>query len=1155
MRRPVALNIILPLFLILVTGNSATAQFTAKRIKTLQVIADTTVIDSLTIIPGTFEIMSELPAQHTYRVDTLKGLFLVENMQAFFDSRDTVEVKVSYRVFPYQFNRLWHPAYSQAEEGREFSVNRPFAVDEQEDFFDFGDLDKSGAISRGFSIGNKQDASLNSNLNLQLNGALTNDIMIRAAITDDNIPVQPEGNTQQIQDFDKVFIELQRGNAKLVAGDFEISKNEGPFLLYNRRAQGTKVESQFSPGNREDSKVFVSAGAALSRGKYARNKIEGQEGNQGPYRLRGNENERFIIILAGSEKVYLDGSLLKRGAGLDYVINYNTAEITFMPHNMISKDSRITVEFEYADRNYARALFAADAGYESKRLKIRLSYFNQSDLKNQPFEMELNDTIRSVLAGAGDDPGKAVISGVDSVRYSSDQIMYKMIDSLGYDSVLVYSTNPDSALYRVRFSKVGQNGGDYVKAQTAANGTVFKWVAPQGGMPQGEYAPVQLLIAPEKTELISLSTSYVISKSISSGFTATTSSNDQNLFSGLDSEDDRGYATEAWLEHKIKPGQLGDTGRTTIATRGAFKYIDRNFTGINRFRSVEFERNWNLDDRFDENEIQTSIASRFSNEETGFFEIKHHFLQREEKYQGNKFSLNGNFQWSRWFASFDGSLLNASMPATQSRFLRHKGRAGRKFKYFQILVREEAEHNTFTNPGDSLNSNSFAFQSIGAEVSLPDTSRYQSKIGVRQRVDFLPLSGDFVKTSLAREAYLSMQWKPGRQQQLESQFTFRKLDITDSLSPAKPEESINTRINYTGTFARGAIRSQSFYQNGSGLEVEKDFTYLEVSPGQGVYAWEDYNNNGIREIDEFEISNFQDQANYIRVYTPSDEYMQVHNNQFTQVLYLNPSRAWKNSDNRIKALFSKFSNRFTYRVTRKNQLDDFFRAYNPFFEPEDHSKVIGLNEQLKNVIYFQRSHPKFGANWSYRSSRNKTLLANGFEERRLEENLLNVRWNISSAFSLMSELSKGNKKRQSEFFRSKEYDIEQYVVEPVLSYQPSAKFRLRGIYSYSYKENSNAGGSDAFIREYGIEMRRTAVNKGNLNIRFTYLDIFFGGDENSSVAYEMLEGFMDGDNFRWSINYQREILDYLQLNLQYEGRKTPGAKAIHIGRIQLRAYF
>ena len=65
----------------------------------------------------------------------------------------------------------------------------------------------------------------------------------------------------------------------------------------------------------------------------------------------------------------------------------------------------------------------------------------------------------------------------------------------------------------------------------------------------------------------------------------------------------------------------------------------------------------------------------------------------------------------------------------------------------------------------------------------------------------------------------------------------------------------------------------------------------------------------------------------------------------------------------------------------------------------------------------------------------------------------------------------------------------------------------------------------------------------------------FTGNESTPVAFQMLEGLQVGENFTWRLLIQKNLTQFLDINLNYQGRKSETNKAVHTGSIQLRAYF
>jgi hypothetical protein len=53
----------------------------------------------------------------------------------------------------------------------------------------------------------------------------------------------------------------------------------------------------------------------------------------------------------------------------------------------------------------------------------------------------------------------------------------------------------------------------------------------------------------------------------------------------------------------------------------------------------------------------------------------------------------------------------------------------------------------------------------------------------------------------------------------------------------------------------------------------------------------------------------------------------------------------------------------------------------------------------------------------------------------------------------------------------------------------------------------------------------------------------------------MLEGLQTGQNLTWRLLLQKNLTNFLDINLNYQGRKSETSQTIHTGSVQLRAYF
>ncbi len=1135
-------------------SNIAVQNIRSKKIATKQ---NSIQLDTFSIVPGSLICIAD---SSTYKLDYATSILYWKTKP----SQDSLQF--TYRVFPFSFVKK----YQNKDYGLNYDTNfamQPYTysatdVKNTGPFVDFGNIDYSGAFGRALSFGNNQDVVLNSQFNLQLEGDLGDSIKIRGAITDNTIPFQPEGNTQQIQEFDRVSIQLERKNTRVTAGDFDMRKPNGYFMNFYKRVQGAHIETKQKTKKGANK---LSAIGSFAKGKWVRNQITALEGNQGPYKLTGPNGETFFIVLAGTERVYIDGQQLERGENKDYIIDYNTAEVTFMPRRLITKDLRIFVEFEFADRNYLNSMLYVSDEYEvNKKLKLRLSAYSNQDAKNQPILVEIDSNQRNFLDGIGNNIENALYpSIVRDDTFSNEKILYKQIDTLVgttlFNNVYVFSTNPDSAKFRLSFSLIGQGLGNYIQSINSANGRVYQWVAPINGIRQGNYEPVVKLVTPKMQQMIVAGMDYELDSNKSLKIETAVSNYDPNTFSAVGNNSNLGVAQKVIYNEKRSLGK-----QWSLNSEVNYEFVQQDFNRIERFRNVEFIRDWNVTEQEDKANEHLGKASVLLTKDKGLG-LGYTFgtFQRGNSYKGYQHIPVIFYKKKDFKFKASGNTISQQSLIANTTFFRPIVEVEKQFSKLKNLVigsKYLQERNTYRNPEtDTLLPNAFAFNELRFYARNNPKSKKQFDLNYMYRKDFLKKNNELTQANYSHNVQLNGQILSIKNQQIKFTASYRQLKIEDSLiSTQKADESLLGRVNYTFRFFKGLLGGNLLYEFGSGQEQKREFTYVEVPAGQGIYVWRDYNNDNLRQLNEFEIAQFPDEKRFIKIFTPTNQYVKAKYSQYTQSIAFNPRSIWNKS--KLKGIKKGLSYLF---VQSSIQLQNRFigeqgiEQYNPFIFQGNDSLLLQNSANFINSVFINRFSNKWGIDYIQSNANGRTLLNYGIDTRKNFEHLIRARVNITKKITYNQKLKTGYRSFASQFLADRNFFIKQQYLEPQLSIiLRKNQLRISTGYKYDTRENTeNTMNESAISHAANLSVKYNMPSSGIINSKITYNNIVYSGDANSSVGYAMLDGLQNGKNFLWTLSLDKKISKSVEMSLQYEGRKAGDAEVIHTGRATVRAIF
>lgn len=327
-----------------------------------------------------------------------------------------------------------------------------------------------------------------------------------------------------------------------------------------------------------------------------------------------------------------------------------------------------------------------------------------------------------------------------------------------------------------------------------------------------------------------------------------------------------------------------------------------------------------------------------------------------------------------------------------------------------------------------------------------------------------------------------------------------------------------------------------------------------MPPGTGTHVWIDYNNNGVQELDEFEPARFPGEANFIRVFTPTDDFVRTNLNKFSQMLLINPQTIWGNSDG-FKKLISRFSVQGTFSTDRRSVIDGNSNRLNPFYEPGQDSLVLAMIDNYRGSLFFNRSETRFGGDYTYQQNQGRNLLSFGVEVNQNEEHQINLRMRVPSDVLSRLRLKTGRRTNRSENFETRNFGYVYYGYQPEVTYQPNSKLRVTGEFNWQNKMAPEELATSVLQRNAGVEGNYNVAGKSSITLRLNYILNDFEGEVNSPLAFEMLEGLRPGNNGVWALSFQHTLGSGLQLSLTYEGRASEDIPTIHTGQVQVKAFF
>ncbi|MFC1551656.1 hypothetical protein ACFL6P_03715 [Candidatus Latescibacterota bacterium] len=993
----------------------------------------------------------------------------------------------------------------------------------------FPGLSFGGSKTFDVNVGSGNEAALNQTLRLNITGKLTEDITLKAAISDQNVPISPEGDTRELEEIDRVMIEIAGKNFSAEMGDTDLRHEGGRWQSYMRRLSGAKVTAR--TGQFE----FFASGAA-SEGRHTSITITPVEGNQGPYRLIADNGRQNISLIPGTETIWINGEELTRGNRYDYTIDYTTGEIIFTEQRIIGSDMRIVCDYEYTSESYRRNFYSAGAngGFAGNRLKVGMVFAREADDYSKPVLYDLDESVKNVIKQAGDSP--VYIEG----RRPAEN------DSLGtYDEIdghLVYDPSGAGKL-NATFSWIGENEGAY----RYLGGGIYEFVPEdQRGPGSGaSYEPKAFIQSPVSHDLAGINLSFAPVSYINIETEAAGSAVDNNTISDLDDSDNGGSAHR--LGVNITPEfTLGIPLKIDIA--GTYRSQDSEFSTLDRDRTAEENRTWGLP-------LIPQAGKETISEYSGGISMNRGILTGTGiSVNGGQAELAGTSSSKR--AGGAGRILIGGVGSVDLS-VNHIVRAD-----YPGIPDEEIDRLYFKANGavagfrPSFNFEREQVEGTGVFTHGTSFDDFRSNLitpeffGVAGELEWLYRTEkskqiSWSDSALVRGGSIGLASAQGSSGSFKTKYARRERKSGSNL--------VSTDQVVFDCFYRpegGIFRMDGTYRAGRSREASKRKNYIYTGSTRGGYRWEDENDDGIRDPDEFIPD---EHGSYYLYEERLDDYSPVN----------------------IVSAYGRFGIDIPGKVIGIFTGKELEIKTETSFEVNEKSSAPSSDVFLLNLSSFRKNGVTTSGDARFQEDITVPIsdgagsvrirffkfdtfngeYVSGAERKGQEELSIRMRLPVSEKYDTEFTLKNSKLSRSMENRSSGDYRVRSVSGDAGISYYPIAKTTL-GMNLGGGVDND--GISTIRARYYTVKPSAgyRFSGKGRIETSYALTSVSLDNFKNSMrLPYTMAQGQKNGQNHDISLIFDYRLSERMNLIITYTGRKFADQNFENFARAQIRALF